>query len=158
VTDEEVEALCRRYGPMVFRRCQRLLGDAEEARDACQDVFVRLVQHRHRLDGAYPSSLLYRIATNVCLNRIRERGRRPVTDEDAQLLDLASAEEPGAQSHARLLLNRLFGRHPESSRTMAVLHFLDGLTLEEVADETGLSVSGVRKRLAKLRGSLRKEL
>lgn len=155
MTDEDLEALCRRYGPMVLRRCQRLLGSAEEARDACQDVFVRLVQHRRRLDGTFPSSLLYRMATNVCLNRIRERRRRPFTDDGEQLLRLASAEEPGALSHARLLLARLFGRHPESSRTMAVLHYLDGLTLEQVADETGLSVSGVRKRLRRLRTTLR---
>jgi RNA polymerase sigma-70 factor (ECF subfamily) len=157
VTDEDIEALCQRYGPMVLRRCQQLLRDAEEARDASQDVFVRLIQHRTRLDDAYPSSLLYRMATNVCLNRIRERGRRPTPDADAELQTIACAEEPGGQSFARLLLDRLFGRHPESSRTMAVLHFVDGLTLEQVAGETGLSVSGVRKRLRKLRQTLRRE-
>jgi RNA polymerase sigma-70 factor (ECF subfamily) len=155
VTDDEVEALCRRYGPMVLRRCQRLLGASDDARDACQDVFVRLVEHRVRLNGTFPSSLLYRMATNVCLNRIRERTRRPVTDDERLLLDIACAEEPGAPSHARLLLDRLFRRHPESSRTMAVLHYVDGLTLEEVADETGFSVSGVRKRLRKLREMLK---
>lgn len=155
MTDEDVDALCRRFGPMVFRRCQRLLGDAEEARDACQDVFVRLVQHRSRLDGTYPSSLLYRMATNVCLNRIRDRGRRPVTDEEGRLATIAASDEPGAGSHARLLLARLFGQHPESIRTMAVLHFVDGLTLEQVAEETGMSVSGVRKRLRRLRDTLR---
>lgn len=154
MTDQDVEDLCHRYGSMVLRRCQHLLGNAEEARDACQDVFVRLVQHRSRLDGRYPSSLLYRMATNVCLNRIRDRGRRPVTDEEVQLAQIAVAEEPEAGSMARLLLARLFNRHPESSRTMAVLHFVDGLTLEQVAEETGMSVSGVRKRLRKLRETL----
>jgi RNA polymerase sigma-70 factor (ECF subfamily) len=155
MTDEEVEALCERYGAMVLRRCRQLLGTEDEARDACQDVFVRLVQHRTRLNGRFPSSLLYRVATNVCLNRIRERGRRPSPDGAADLLAIACSDEPGAQSHARLMLDRLFGRHPESTRTMAVLHFVDGLTLEQVAEETGLSVSGVRKRLRKLRATLR---
>jgi DNA-directed RNA polymerase specialized sigma24 family protein len=42
VTDIDVEALSRRYGPMVLRRCRRLLGDEQEALDACQDVFVRI--------------------------------------------------------------------------------------------------------------------
>lgn len=157
MNDDDVDDWCRRYGPMVLRRCQRLLGRTEDARDACQDVFVQLVRHYRQLDGTYPSSLLYRMATNVCLNRIRERGRRPQTDDGAELWRLATAEEPGAQSYARLLLERLFGRHPESSRTMAVLHYVDGLTLEQVACETGLSVSGVRKRLRRLRASLREE-
>jgi RNA polymerase sigma-70 factor (ECF subfamily) len=154
VRDADVEALARRYGPMVLRRCRGLLRDEEEALDACQDVFVRVVEHRARLDARYPSSLLYRIATNVCLNRLRDSRRQPVTRDEVLVAAIANAEEPGAASEARLLLARLFGRHPESSRTMAVLHYVDGLTLEEVAGETGLSVSGVRKRLRALRASL----
>jgi len=154
VTDIDVEALSHRYGPMVLRRCRRLLGDEQEALDACQDVFVRIVQRRARLDSRYPSSLLYRVATNVCLNRLRDRRREPSTRDEAVLYEIARAEEPGGASDARLLLDRLFGRHPESSRTIAVLHYVDGLTLEEVADEIGMSVSGVRKRLRALRASL----
>jgi RNA polymerase sigma factor (sigma-70 family) len=150
----DVEALTRRYGPMVLRRCRRLLRDEDEALDACQDVFVRLLEHGGRLDARYPSSLLYRMATNLCLNRIRDGKRRPAGAEDDVLLRIASAEEPGAGSDARLLLDRLFGRQPESTRTMAVLHYVDGLTLEQVAAETGLSVSGVRKRLRALRATL----
>lgn len=150
----DVEALSRRYGAMVLRRCRQLLRDDDEALDACQDVFVRVIERRERLDDAYPSSLLYRIATNVCLNRIRDRARHPATPDEERLAAIAAAEEPGAGSHARLLLEWLFGRHPESSRTIAVLHYVDGLTHEEVARVTRLSVSGVRKRLRKLRQTL----
>jgi RNA polymerase sigma factor (sigma-70 family) len=153
--------LCRRYGPMVLRRCRRLLRDEGDALDACQDVFVRVLERRDRLDWTHPSSLLFRIATNICLNRMRDRGRRPEghlatsADGDADpLFQIACAEAPGAGSEARLRLDRLFGREPESSRTMAVLHYVDGLTLEEVAQLTGMSVSGVRKRLRRLRLSL----
>jgi len=142
---------------MVLRRCRQLLRDDEEALDACQDVFVRVIERRRDLDARYPSSLLYRIATNVCLNRIRDRGRRPAaagaTDDD-RIHAIARAGPPGGDSEARLLLDWLFNRHPESSRTIAVLHYVDGLTLEQVAAEIGLSVSGVRKRLKRLRESL----
>jgi RNA polymerase sigma-70 factor (ECF subfamily) len=154
VRDLDVEALSRRYGPMVLRRCRRLLRDEADALDACQDVFVRLIERRARLDDRYPSSLLYRMATNVCLNRLRDSRREPGTRDEAVLDEIARAEEPGGSSEARLVLARLFGRHPESSRTMAVLHYVDGLTLEEVAGETGMSVSGVRKRLRALRLTL----
>ena len=150
----DVEALSRQYGAMVLRRCRRLLGDEDEALDACQDVFVRVMEHRDRLNAAYPSSLLYRIATNVCLNRIRDRARRPATPDEELLASIAAAEAPGAGSEATLLLDWLFGRHPESSRTIAALHYVDGLTHEEVARLTHLSVSGVRKRLRKLRETL----
>jgi RNA polymerase sigma-70 factor (ECF subfamily) len=140
---------------MVLRRCRHLLRDEDEAMDACQDVFVRLLERRDRLDARYPSSLLYRIATNLCLNRIRDRRRRATTNvEEDRLERIASSEEPGRGSEARILLDRLFGRQPESSRTIAVLHHLDGLTLEQVAEVVGLSVSGVRRRLRVLRSDL----
>lgn len=151
----DVEALSHRYGPMVLRRCRRLLRDEDEAMDACQDVFVRLLESRERLEARYPSSLLYRIATNVCLNRIRDQRRRPTTDDEAVLLRIASAETPGAREEATVMLDRLFGRHPVSSRTIALLHYMDGLTLEQVAEVVGLSVSGVRKRLRGLRHTLK---
>jgi len=150
----DVEALCERYSAMVLRRCRQLLRDDDQALDACQDVFVRLVEFRGRLRNRYPSSLLYRIATNVCLNRIRDNARRPTAareGDDELLATIAAAPEPGGASVARLLLDRLFVGEPASTRTMAVLHYVDGLTYEEVAKETGLSVSGVRKRLRVLR-------
>src|SRR5262245_16473080 len=152
----DVDALSRRYGPMVLRRCRQLLRNEDEALDACQDVFLRLVERRRRLNAEYPSSLLYRMATNVCLNRIRDRGRRAETADDEQLHAIAQLEEPGGASFARLLLDWLFARHPESSRAMAVLHYVDGLSLEQVAVESGLSVSGVRKRLNKLRQDMKR--
>ena len=139
---------------MVLRRCRQLLRAEEEALDACQDVFVRVIERRERLDARYPSSLLYTIATNVCLNRIRDRARRAESADEEQLDRIARADAAGGESEARLTLDWLFARHPESSRTMAVLHYVDGLTLEQVAAHTGLSVSGVRKRLRKLRQTL----
>jgi RNA polymerase sigma-70 factor (ECF subfamily) len=150
----DVEALAERYGPMVLRRCRQLLHDEDEAMDASQDVFVRLLEHRGRLHARYPSSLLYRIATNLCLNRIRDCGRRTTTSDDELLQRIAAAETAGAATEARSTLDRLFARHPVSSRTIALLHYLDGLTLDQVAEVVGLSVSGVRKRLRSLRHAL----
>ena len=153
----DVEALCQRYGAMVLRRCRRLLRDDDEALDACQDVFMRLIERRGRLHDRYPSSLLYRMATNLCLNRIRDAARRPETRDQEVLAAIATAD-PDRAIDARLLLDRLFRREPVSTRTMAVLHYLDGLTYEEVARETHLSVSGVRKRLRRLRERMKEML
>lgn len=140
---------------MVLRRCRRLLTDEEAALDATQDVFVRLMAHGDRLHDTSPSSLLWRIATHVCLNRLRTRARhRTSPDEDALLLAIADLPAPDDLLGARRLLDRIFARQPDSTRLIAVLHFVDGLTLEETAAEVGLSVSGVRKRLRTLRERL----
>src|SRR6185295_11140050 len=118
---------------MVLRRCRRLLRDEDEAMDLCQDVFVRLLGYGDRLHAQHLSSLLYRIATNLCLNRIRDRRRQPATSDEDLLHRIASADDPVARAEARSLLDRVFGRHPESTRTLAVLHYVDGWTLQEAA-------------------------
>lgn len=147
----DVEALYRRYGPMVLRRCRRLLRDEEKAVDAMQDTFVQILRHAESLDADAPSSLLFRTATNVCLNRLRGERRRPEDAEDELVLQIAADEDIEGASLARSVLDRIFGGEKESTRTIAVLHLLDGMTHEEVAREVGLSVSGVRKRLRTLR-------
>ena len=117
------------------------------------DVFVQVLSRSDELVEQAPSSLLFRIATNVCLNRLRSRKRRP-EDGDALLLDIAAKTDPAARSAARSALDALFRHEPEDTALIAVLHLHDHMTLEEVAAEVRMSVSGVRKRLAKLRTKL----
>lgn len=147
----DVEESYRTYGPMVLRRCRRLLGNEERAMEAMQDTFVQLIRYRETLDDSAPSSLLYRMATNVCLNQIRASGRRPEVSHSELISRVAQAPDSEARTGARRLLERIFQRERESTRTIALLHLLDGMTLEEVASEVGMSVSGVRKRLRTLR-------
>ncbi len=140
---------------MVLRRCRQLLKDEDKALDAMQDTFVRLLRSRERLDGSGPSSLLYRTATNVCLNALRSEKRRSQRERGAHdeelLLSVAGLDDHEERSAARAFLAQLFGGGPESTRTIAMLHYVDNLTLEETAAQVGLSVSGVRKRLRALR-------
>ena len=152
----DVDTLYRRYLPMVMRRCRQLLRDEDQALDATQDVFVRLLTRRDRLRDDAPCSLLYRMATNLCLNRIRDARRRKTTANSTLLEQIACWEDAESQIDARTVLAKLFGQQRESTRTMAVLYYVDGMTLEEVAREVGMSVSGVRKRLLGLRAALQK--
>ena len=150
----DVEALFHRYGPMVIRRCRKLLRNEEDAMDVAQEVFVRLLKNQTRMNAKYPSSLLYRIATNLCLDRIRHMNSRPATSDEEILFTIADTDEFETAIEARSTLGYLFGKHRESSRVIAILHFLDGMTLKQVAEEVGMSVSGVRKRLRSMRETL----
>lgn len=124
--------------------------------DAMQDVFVKVIQRREVLTADAPSSLLYRMATNTCLNQLRSKRRRPEVLDGELLLRIAMVDGGGAERRtaARSVLDRLFRREQESTATIAVMHLLDGMTHQEVADAVGMSVSGVRKRLRVLRGRL----
>jgi RNA polymerase sigma-70 factor, ECF subfamily len=143
------------YGPMVLRRCRKLLGDDQAARDAMHDVFVNVLSRSDALVDQAPSSLLFRIATNVCLNRLRSRKRRPEDGTPGLVDEIAARTDPEGRSIARSTLSALFREEPDNTALIAVLHLYDQMTLEEVAAEVGMSVSGVRKRLDKLRSKLR---
>ena len=147
----DVEDTYKCHGPMVLRRCRSLLRDEQQAVDAMHDVFVQLLVHRDRLVDRGTCSLLWRIATNVCLNKIRSQKRRPEDPRSELLAQIAARDDAEARGGARVALDRLFAREPVSTGAMAVMHLVDGMTLEEVADCVGLSVSGVRKRLRTLR-------
>jgi RNA polymerase sigma-70 factor (ECF subfamily) len=152
----DIAAWYRRYGPMVLRRCKRLLGDDALAEEAMQDVFANLMASRDRLHGTAPSSLLYQSATNVSLNVIRARKCRPEVRDADLLAQIAVHDGFEGGVGARDMLARVFGRQKPGTGLIATLHLVDGLTLEEVAHEVGMSVSGVRKRLDELRRSARK--
>lgn len=151
----KLDDLYRTYAPMVLRRCRALLHHEEEAFDIMQEVFFRILSKKEDLDLQAPSSLLWNIATRLCLNAIRDRKRHGENNSSESLLaSIASLQDEALEHEHRSVLSRLFNREPKSSQLIAVLHFVDGMTLEETASEVGMSVSGVRKRLKSLRTSL----
>jgi RNA polymerase sigma-70 factor (ECF subfamily) len=151
-----IEEYYTRYGPMVLRRCRQLLRDENKALDAMQEVFTKLMISKKRLKGIYPSSLLFRISTNVCLNMIRDQKNHRSIDSDSEdlLIQLASYNREEDRLIFGDLLDRLFRKEKQSTREIATLHFVDGMTLQEVANEVGLSLSGVRKRIRELKARI----
>ena len=85
---------------------------------------------------------------------LEDRRRRPEDGDPDLLAEIAELTDPAARNAARAALDALFRHEPDDTALIAVLHLHDHMTLEEVAAEVGMSVSGVRKRLHKLRTKL----
>lgn len=147
----DVESLYRKYGAMVLRRCLQLLGNEEMAADAMQETFMRMLRPGSRLHARYPSSLLYRIATNVCLNALRTRKRRPAVSAEPILETIADPDHMEDRILDSCELEMVFSGSPGGTRTAAEMLYLEGRTLAETAAHVDLSVSGVRKRIRSLR-------
>lgn len=145
----DIELYYRKYGAMVFRRCLQMLGDEARAQDAVQEVFLSLVKNNEKLQDGFPSSLLYRIATNICLNIIKREKKMSFKD-DAFFAAIAANANLQSSAEAKEMLARIFFGEKEDTAEIAVMRFIDRLSYEEIAEVSGLSVSGVRKRLAKL--------
>jgi RNA polymerase sigma-70 factor, ECF subfamily len=150
---ERAAEMYRTYGPAVYRRCLKLLRDKEAAQDATQEVFVKLVRDIAKFDD--PAIVLpwcYRVATNHCLNVIRNRGRR---GEEALDLDVAdgAAESPFPDRH---LAGTILAQFDEGTRAVAVGVLVDGMGHEELAGVLGVSRKTVERRLARFLERARK--
>jgi RNA polymerase sigma-70 factor (ECF subfamily) len=131
---------------MVIRRCRRILGNEEDALDAAQDVFVALLGAA-KLRLPYPSSFLYTVATNICLNRIRQKRRHAETAHNAADLPLTGIDRGYDQVEAEMLMEAILRTESESARALCFMYHVDGMTLKEIGEALGLSVAGVWKRL-----------
>jgi len=154
--DERLTALYRRYGPFIYARCARLLADRAAAEDATQETFMRVHRHLHKApDSGEALAWIYRIATNYCLNEIRNRRLRPQPDCD---LPAVVGEDLGAALANRDVAARIVHRSPEKLRAPAWLHHVDGLDQGEVARVLGISRRTVGNRLAAFADNARKFL
>ena len=150
-TEINIEEFYLRYGPMVLRRCRQLLRDEEKAKDAVQEVFAKLLINQKQLKNHYPSSLLFRMSTNTCLNMLRDFRSRHLFENETILESIVDFEENEKKFMLKDIVKKIFRKEKPSTREIAVMYFVDGMTHKEVADEIGLSVSGVRKRIRELR-------
>jgi len=114
----KVAELYGRYGPVVYRRCLRLLRDREAARDATQEVFMRLVKDMAQLeDRESVLPWIYRVATNHCLNLLRsERRHGDAVPAD----DLALAAPETVDFPTRSLARHVLAQFDEGTQAVAV--------------------------------------
>jgi RNA polymerase sigma-70 factor, ECF subfamily len=138
------QEIYQRYGSVVYRRARRLLGEDHAAKDACQEVFLRLFRSLPEFPNASPVTWLYKVTTNHCLNVIRDEQRH------RKLLEAQAAALPAAQA-ASSLANLLRG-FPEELQEIAVYYFVDEMSQDEIARVLGISQRTVSNRLSTFRG------
>src|SRR4029077_11344167 len=141
-------AIYERYSRSVYRRALQLLGDAESARDATQEVFIRVMRGGGKVPAEpTPTAWLYRVTTNLCLNRLRDRNRR-----EALLAAKYDVETVApAIGEARSAVTQILARVPEDLQDVAIYFFVDELTYDEIAPLLGVSRRTVSNRLAAFR-------
>ena len=156
---------------MVFNLAARLIGDAEEAKDVAQDVFLQVYRTLGRFEGR--SSLktwIYRIAVHEASNhrrsRIRRHRREPFSLEESTTEPVSSladgrAETPYQvleQSERQDLVKRALASLAQPYRTVVVLREMEGLSYEEIARVLGVAEGTVKSRLMRGRELLRRKI
>src|SRR5436190_2556110 len=179
-TDEELVArsmggdldsfnqLVLRWERPIYALAYRVIGREEDARDVCQETFLRAFRALKGFKGqAKFSSWLYRIALTLCRDWMRRERRQPVAQapEGVDLIELASESTP-SESIEDLVARKQIGEAvaramsllPEEQRTAIILKEYHGLTFQEIADMLECPLSTVKTRLYQGLTVLRKQL
>jgi len=146
--DIQLADLYTRYGYLVHRRCLQLLRSNEDAEDALQETFLRLKRLGATPDDAGSTlAWLYTVARRVAFDLMEKRRRAPVASEGELLALEQRGEGEPADADRRALVGAALRELDADTRTIGVLHHLDGYTQEEVAERTGFSRKTVGKKL-----------
>lgn len=151
MTHEEVAEAYRRYGSLVLRRCRRILRDDAAGEDMLQEVFVRLLKYGDAFRRAESKVLwLYRVADRCCFDLLARRGSRGELQWRGEPPAPATpASQPEVED--RDVVMRFLSTFDDRVKQVAVLHYLDEMTQEEIAAATGWSRQTVFKKLSLLR-------
>ena len=161
LTEAELAELYDRYAHVVYHRCLRILKNEEEARDALHETVARVLRHGDRFrQEASPLTFMYRIATNHCLNQLRNRRTRD-DKHVAHREDIAGDGflRPDDQDRFDVeVIRAILDEVDEETRRCVTYTYFDDCTRQEVADLVGISVPTVRKRVEGFLTRARKRL
>lgn len=170
----DFDSLVSTYERPIYNLIFRLMGDSEEAADLTQETFVAAYRSMASFRGESSEyTWLYRIAVNKCKNRFKQRDARRSRegislDQPDSLSAERSAAEAGTNAtdprevlerkELRARIEQAIRALPLDYRVMAVLRDLQGMSYDQIASVTGLSIDVVRTRIARARGMLRRKI
>jgi RNA polymerase sigma-70 factor (ECF subfamily) len=162
--------LVERYQGLAYSVAYRTLNDAEAAADATQDAFLAAFSGLKGFRGGSFKAWLLRIVTNACFDAGRRAQRRPASSLDHLIEERGESasdrivdtepEPEGEALRAELVedIQAALLQLPFDQRTAVVLSDLHGLSYDEIAEATSVSLGTVKSRIARGRGKLRELL
>lgn len=156
-------SLVERHERRVYNLALRMTGREEDARDATQDAFLTVLRKLSTFRGeAAFTTWLHRVTVNACYDLLRKRQRSPLLDRGRED-DLPIAEPPPAPDHAdasdlSVDVQRALLQVPEDFRAVMILHDVQDLPQDRVAEILGVPVGTVKSRLHRGRIALARAL
>ena len=158
------------YKDKIFHLAYRMLNNRHEAEDVVQDTFLRVYKNWEKYDDNHKfSTWLYRIATNLCIDRMRKR--KPNFSLDAELGDQEGTDGysllPGDErtpesefllSETQSIIHQAIEGLPAKYKMVMVLRYLQEMSLQEIGDVLNMPVTTVKTRVHRGREFLRKKL
>lgn len=158
------------YHDKLYHMAYRMLSNRQEAEDVVQDTFLRVYKNLDRFDESLKfSTWIYRIATNLCIDRLRKR--KPTYSLDAESQDYEGLDgysmipsdnkTPESElilSDTQRIIHQAMESLPPKYKSVMMLRYIQDLSLQEVGDILGMPVTTIKTRVHRGREFLRKKL
>ena len=165
------EELLILYQDRVYTHCLHLTGNADDAQDLAQDVFIQAFRKLSSFRGdADFGTWLHRIAVNLWINHARKNSKvayvsydEPVPTGDGEVTrELVTTEDSPAEileaSERAYIVQLALAKLPEEFKTVTILRDMEGYSYDEIADMLDCSLGTVKSRISRGRRLLRKFL
>ncbi len=162
--------LVDRYQARVFGFVKRMVKSTEDAEDIAQEVFIKAFQNIHRFDGrASLTTWLFKIASNLCIDKARRKDRRPETvqlssPDGAEISEIDAPDHrwnPEIQANTNLMESKIeesISNMSEKLRSVLLLHDIEELSYDEISSVLGIPVGTVKSRLFLARNAMQESL
>jgi RNA polymerase sigma-70 factor, ECF subfamily len=153
-----MRALWSQHAPHIDAIVRRLVGDADQAADIAQEVWIQIFRALPSYRGESQfGTWAHRIAVNRTLNALRKTRRIERTETGIDE-DTASIEQSGEHAILAASIDEAAARLSPGARTVFLMHDVEGYTHEEIAKELGITPGGSKSQLFKARAKLRRLL
>lgn len=152
------DRLVVRYGDVMYRYAERMVGDADEAADVVQTAFVRGFRNLSRCDPERVGGWLFRILSNLCKDHLKSPRRSHVRLDDPGELPTPGHDGPEEELQRRELareLERALSRLTPEQREAFVMKHHEGLSYEEMSEALGVAPAALKMRVHRGREALR---
>ncbi|MEG9298630.1 RNA polymerase sigma factor SigW [Mangrovibacillus sp. Mu-81] len=158
------------YKDKVFQICYRMLGNRHEAEDISQEAFIRAYVNIETFNQKRKfSTWLFRIATNLCIDRIRKKkpdyyldaevaGTDGLTMYSQVAADVKMPEDEVENMELQETIQKEISKLPEKYRSVIVLKYIEELPLQEISEILDMPLGTVKTRVHRGREALRKQL
>jgi len=161
--DEDAFAqLVETYQTAIYNLCYRMLGESGEAEDAAQEAFLRAYSQLSTYDPTRSfKTWLFSIASHYCIDRLRKRRLTWLSLDDDDLPPHPALQEPSpgpeevsVRREQTAVIQTLLAKLAPEDRSVIIMRYWYDLSYEEIAEATRVSVSSVKSRLHRARGTV----
>jgi RNA polymerase sigma-70 factor (ECF subfamily) len=148
--NEWLGILLQRYTLLIFGVCMKYLKNEEGAKDAVQQVFLKVINELPKYKVEYFKSWLYMVAKNYCLMQLRDKGKYTAEINDkllASMPDEDAKNEAIEKDYSLQLMEKALLQLNEEQQLCVTLFYLEKKSYQEVATQTGYSVMQVKSHI-----------